>query len=419
MDYIDYITRKNVILTILNMGIMLLIFVADLQFTTELYIGVLYLAVIMFSLWLPKSIYTVYFALFCTILTVYGYFLSIYKIDINNYLTVTSFINLSMSLAAIWITTLVAIYIKNISLTLKEKEIIHRSILDASIDPIVVINQHGVIDSASNAMEQTFGWAASEVQGKKFDKLLAPSCRDRYSRLFNTRANINNSNLIGNVQEVVGQHRMKRDFPCELSINYITIPELDKVLFTAVLRDISVRKATEKKMSWLSTHDELTKIYNRRYFNEQINIEWKRLLRSQEYLSIIIIDVDFFKLYNDSLGHQTGDICLQNIAANLKLASRRSTDFVARYGGEEFVVLLPGVDIIGAKQVAENLQSQIRNLNMPHPSSKVSKKVTISMGVASMIPSLGCTYERLIRFADQALYDAKETGRNKFSTYTD
>lgn len=393
---------------------MLLIFVADLQFTTELYIGVLYLIIVMLSLWLPSTKYTFTFAAACTVLTAYGYFNSIYNISYKVYWNVTGFLNLAMTIAAIWITTIIAIYIKNMGTALKTSEGVHKAILTASLDPIITIDRNGIIETASNAIEKTFGWSATDLRGKRFDKLIASECRTPYSKLFSHHANIVNSHLVGAAHEVIGLHRMRRAFPCEVSINYIYVPELDKPIFTAVLRDITSRKEAENKMSWLSTHDELTKIYNRRYFNEKIDQEWKRLMRNQEHLGIIIIDVDFFKNYNDYLGHQTGDTCLQTIAQALQSGSRRSTDFIARYGGEEFVMLLPGTDIEGCEKVADNLQDQIRGLNIAHPNSSVSKKVTISMGVASMVPTLGCTYERLIRFADQALYKAKETGRNRF-----
>lgn len=415
--FIDLLTRRTFILISLNICIMLLIFIADLQFTTEIFIGVLYLIVIMLSLWLPSTKYTMMFAIGATILTSYGYFNSIYNIDYNIYWNMTGFVNLSMTLTAIWVTTVVAMYIKTISNALNISESIHKAILAASLDPIITINKNGLIESASNAIEKTFGWSATELKGKRFDKLLAPSCRAPYTKLFSSHANIATSHLIGRIQEVTAQHRMRRDFPCELSINYIYIAELDRPIFTAALRDISVRKAAEYKMSWLSTHDELTKIFNRRYFNEHIDLEWKRLIRTQESLGIIIIDIDHFKNYNDYLGHQSGDTCLQTIALHMQSVIRRTTDFVARYGGEEFVVLLPGTDLNGCTQVAENIYNEINSLNIAHPASAVSKKITVSMGVTAMIPTLGCTYERLIRLADQALYKAKQTGRNKFCVF--
>lgn len=396
---------------------MFLIFVADLQFTTEIFMGVLYILVIMLTLWLPSTKYTFSMALMSTVLTAYGYFHSIYNISYETYWNITGFLNLGMTIAAIWITTIIAVYIKNMSIALNTSESIHKAILAASLDPIVTIDKNGIIESASNAIEKTFGWSISEVKGKRFDKLLAPSCRTPYSKLFSAHANIATSHLIGKVQEVTAQHRMRRDFPCEVSINYIYIPELDKPIFTAALRDITVRKGAESRMSWLSTHDELTKIFNRRYFNEHIDQEWKRSIRSQEWLGMVIVDIDYFKLYNDHLGHQAGDTCLQTIALHMQSVVRRTTDFVARYGGEEFVILLPSTDIRGCEQVAENLQQIISSLNIVHPNSPKGKKISVSMGVAAMIPTLGFTYESLIRLADQALYKAKANGRNQYCVF--
>ncbi len=415
--YFTTLTQKSVVFSTLITSIMLMVFVADLQFTTEVYIGVLYIIVIMLSLWLPGTKYTFYFAAFCTILASYGYFYSIYNIAANTYFHMTNFINLTMTISAIWITTLIAIYIKNISLALTKSETIHKAILNTSIDPIVVMNLDGVIESVSKTIEKSFGWPAQDMVGKKFIQLLDGSYHDQYAKVLNGGDKIMQSPLIGHTNEAVGLHRMRRTFPCEVSINYIDIPEIDEPFFTAVLRDISIRKAYEQKMGWLSTHDELTKIYNRRFFNEQVDKEWRRLLRTQEYLSLIILDVDFFKNYNDALGHQTGDNCLKMIAGALEQNSHRSTDVVARYGGEEFIVLLPNTNQAGALQVAKNIQETIANLNIPHPNSSVMKKVTVSMGVASIIPTIGASYERLIRFADQALYEAKRQGRNRIQEH--
>lgn len=419
MQYIDILTRKDVVSTCLITSLMLVIFVADLQVTTEIYIGGLYIVIIMLSLWLPNTRYTMFFAIFSTVLTSFGFFNSIYNISIRHYFTTNDFINLSMTISAIWITTLIAIYIRNVNMELTKSETLHKAILNASIDPIIIIDTKGNIESSSRAAEKTFGWSIAELNGKPFNQLLSINFKEIYADLFTSETASVTSKLIGNVREIVAKHRMKREFPCELSINYIDIPELDRPFFTAVLRDITLRKITEQRMDWLSFHDELTKIYNRRYLNEQFEKEWKRLLRSKEHLAMIMIDVDFFKNYNDSLGHQVGDNCLSMIASSLEIAMRRSTDFVARYGGEEFVVLLPATDLAGAELVAANLLTSIRNLSIPHPTSKASKKVSVSMGVAAMVPTMGCSYERLIRFADQALYKAKETGRNKFCSYTD
>jgi len=419
MSYIDVFTKKEVISSCLITSLMLVIFVADLQVTTEIYIGGLYIVIIMLSLWLPNTKYTMTFAIVSTILTSFGFFFSIYQISASTYFNLRDLVNLGMTICALWITTLIAIYIRKVNVELKTSETLHKAILAASIDPIVIIDTNGVIESSSNSIEKIFGWPPNEIIGKNFDQLLSNNFKDIYSQLFINKDNIFNTKLIGNIKEITARHRMKRDFPCEISINYIDIYELSHPFFTAVFRDITLRKTVEERMDWLSFHDELTKIYNRRYFNEQIEKEWKRLLRSKESLSIIMIDIDLFKLYNDSLGHQVGDNCLSMIASAINNSMRRSTDFVARYGGEEFVVVLPDTNLVGAQQVATNILNIIRNLSMPHPNSSVSKRVSVSMGVATIVPTMGCSYERLIRFSDQALYRAKETGRNKFCSYED
>lgn len=330
----------------------------------------------------------------------------------------SNFINLSMTLIAIWITTIIAIYIKSITIALKKHETIHSAILDASIDPILIISKQGIIATASKNIAKTFGWSAEEIVGKNFDSLLTNPYKDKYNSIL-IQHNILNPEMLGNTQEAICINRMHREFPCEISLNYIEIPELKESFFTAVLRDISIRKTYEQKLGWLASHDDLTQLYNRRYFNIQIDKEWRRMLRSREPLALIILDIDYFKSYNDSLGHQIGDQCLLKVASCLLQYSRRAGDVVARYGGEEFALLLPATDLHGAEQVGHHIQQCIANLNIPHPSSKASKKITVSMGIAAMIPLKGCSYERLIRFADHALYTAKQHGRNKFCVYQD
>lgn len=418
-NYVGFLTQKSIVFTILITSIMLVIFISDLQFTTELYIGVLYIIVVMLSLWLPGTKYTFFFAVSSTILAIVGYFYSIYSIAPNSYFHSTNFINLFLTLSVIWITTIIAIYIKNISLALKRSETIHKAILDTSIDPIIIIGEEGLIDSASKTIEVAFGWSAKEIIGKNFSDLLSHNYKDTYDKLLTLREDLDHSPLVGQIKEVIAVHRMHREFPCEISINFIHVQEFGESIFAIALRDISMRKAYEEKLGWMSSHDELTKIYNRRFFNEQIDKEWHRSLRKQENLSLIIIDVDYFKNYNDSLGHQAGDLCLQKIANCLTETCRRASDVVARYGGEEFILLLPYTDLAGAEQIANNIKDKINNLNIIHPNSPIGKKVSVSMGIATMVPVMGCSYERLVRFADQALYTAKHAGRNNFYIYQD
>ena len=168
-----------------------------------------------------------------------------------------------------------------------------------------------------------------------------------------------------------------------------------------------------QKLQRLATIDGLTQVANRRQFDQQLDMEWRRMQRQQEPLALVLCDIDFFKRYNDSLGHQQGDTCLIQVARGLNKGLRRSADILARYGGEEFAAVLPNTPGEGALTVARNMQSQIRLLEMVHPDSPIADRVTISMGVAVCQPGNGDNPEKLIARADQALYQAKSQGRNQ------
>lgn len=168
-----------------------------------------------------------------------------------------------------------------------------------------------------------------------------------------------------------------------------------------------------RTLDLLSKQDGLTKVANRRYFDEHIELEWRRALRNQTYISLIFGDVDFFKRYNDLYGHQAGDECLQMVADILREQVMRPGDLVARYGGEEFVVVLTDADPKDAEQFANLLRMRIEAVAMPHQQSDAASVVTISMGVATMIPHPEKTFQDLIQAADQALYHAKTHGRNQ------
>ena len=174
-------------------------------------------------------------------------------------------------------------------------------------------------------------------------------------------------------------------------------------------------KEANKKLEYLANYDSLTLVANRRYFAEILEQEWYGLQRQKLPLSMILCDVDYFKAYNDNYGHIEGDRCLQKIAKLLDQSIKRHTDLVARYGGEEFIILLPQTDIIGAQEVVKNIQATLKNSNLPHESSPVEKRVTLSFGIAGKIPEPSLTPEALIKDADDALYQAKRNGRNRFT----
>jgi diguanylate cyclase (GGDEF)-like protein len=163
----------------------------------------------------------------------------------------------------------------------------------------------------------------------------------------------------------------------------------------------------------LSAQDGLTGIANRRRFDESLQGEWRRCAREQAPLSVIMVDVDMFKKFNDHYGHQTGDDCLRRVAQRLRQVPQRPGDLVARYGGEEFVLLLPGTDADGAVVVAEQLRRGVLELGIPHAASEVSEIVTISLGVATRVPELEKAATSLVGLADESLYEAKRSGRNR------
>ncbi|MDZ7950095.1 PAS domain S-box protein [Nostoc sp. DedQUE09] len=172
-------------------------------------------------------------------------------------------------------------------------------------------------------------------------------------------------------------------------------------------------QVANEELQRLATLDGLTQIANRRRFDEYLETEWQRLKREQLSLSLILFDVDFFKLYNDTYGHLGGDDCLRQLASALKNIVKRPADLVARYGGEEFAIILPNTEIQGAIYVAQTIRQAVRDLAIPHAQSRVCDRVTVSLGVVSIVPNSGISPSDLINAADKALYVAKQQGRDR------
>lgn len=176
------------------------------------------------------------------------------------------------------------------------------------------------------------------------------------------------------------------------------------------------RNAALAALKRISVTDALTGLYNRRYFDQCLETESKRAMRDKLPLSLIMLDADHFKQFNDHYGHQAGDNCLQLVAKALQSSVQRGTDIAARYGGEEFAAILSNTDNEGAMVLAERIRQAVVALNIPHEQSSVAPHVTISLGVATSIPTKPLPAEVLLKAADQALYCAKDEGRDRIAS---
>ena len=194
------------------------------------------------------------------------------------------------------------------------------------------------------------------------------------------------------------------------AVDFITKP-INPVIVRARVRTHLTLKLQGDLLRASALLDGLTGVANRRKFDEDVQTDWRQCLRESAPLSLILIDIDYFKLYNDRYGHQAGDNCLKLVAMALFETLRRPYDKLARYGGEEFACLLPKTKLSGASAMAQRMQTRVSELRVEHLGSNVDQIVTISLGVASMVPTPSVTPELLLKAADQQLYEAKRTGR--------
>lgn len=196
------------------------------------------------------------------------------------------------------------------------------------------------------------------------------------------------------------------------AVDFISKPFSPPVVRARVKTHLTL-KAQADRLRNLAAIDGLTGIFNRRRFDEGLEHSWRSCRRSQLPMAVLMIDVDHFKLYNDSAGHPAGDEVLRQIATTLKTSLRRSLDLVARYGGEEFACLLPGAELAAGRQIAEYLRQAVFDLGLEHPSSPSATKVTISAGIAWGQPGPELPPYALVELADRNLYHAKRSGRNR------
>lgn len=177
-------------------------------------------------------------------------------------------------------------------------------------------------------------------------------------------------------------------------------------------------RIANQQLEQLAQTDGLTQLANRRYFDKYLLQQWQQCRREQQPISVILLDIDYFKKFNDTYGHQARDDCLKQVAQALQVSIQRSTDLAARYGGEEFVVVLLNTKQTGAAIVAQAIRENVRSLSIPHKASDVSDFVSLSMGINTVIPRDELP-ENFVKQADLALYQAKEQGRDRIVVFSD
>ncbi len=196
------------------------------------------------------------------------------------------------------------------------------------------------------------------------------------------------------------------------AVDYITKPFNNAIVKARVKTHIQIVKHM-RTIERIGKIDALTDIANRRSFDDRINEEWARAVREKHPLGLLMLDIDRFKLYNDTYGHPQGDVLLQHLAKAVESTLKRTTDFAARIGGEEFAVILPSTDLDGAMIIAEEVRSNVESAVIPNPYEPDAKPTTISIGAASLVPEQGDDLASFIARCDAALYAAKSSGKNR------
>jgi diguanylate cyclase (GGDEF)-like protein/PAS domain S-box-containing protein len=306
--------------------------------------------------------------------------------------------------------------LRNIQTELRQIASLHKLVVDNSRDAIELGDLDGRRTYVSPGIKALTDWNPEDLMGRVFRELIHPA--DIAEVEMAMRALRAGSE--GGTLEYRARKRNGEYFWAEGSLRVYRDPATGRPIgYLNLVRDISERKRSEehlqsayRAMETLVVVDALTGIANRRRFDDSLTIEWRRSLREGSKLSLLLIDADHFKRYNDTYGHVRGDSCLKQIAEAALDVVLRPGDLVARYGGEEFAVVLPGTDESGAKAVAEDICQAVRNRRLPHEGNAPGI-VTVSVGCATMIPQRGKTSQDLIEAADQALYRAKGRGRNR------
>jgi diguanylate cyclase (GGDEF)-like protein len=299
---------------------------------------------------------------------------------------------------------------------LPEHAALHSLVLDSLEDQIAAIDSEGNIVYVNQA------WTTFGIE----NGLTSASCGvgSNYLKVCNT-SDSSGDHLAGEAEQGLRDVLMGKrasfyfEYPCHspsekrwFMMRVTPLQGASEKIFVISHHNITQRKLAEEQVEHLSRHDPLTGLANRRYFNQSLISEWRRSFRNQTPVSFIMFDLDYFKDYNDELGHLAGDQCLVKVAHVLREVSGRSGDLAVRYGGEEFGLLLVETSLEEAAKVAEVARKEIYELNITY---RGTSRISISAGVASAVPDNEHEMESLVQAADKALYRAKQMGRNRIA----
>ena len=310
---------------------------------------------------------------------------------------------------------------------LQASEETYKAILMASPDDITIADLSGRIIMVSEAAGKMFGYDVEEGPGMSVMDFIVPEEHER--------AHANIMRMLQENYPGPNEYRaIRKDKSCfDIEVNNALIRDRqgNPIQMVLIARDITNRKKAEQQIQELvhqlelerdlaqsnSLTDSLTGLPNRQFFDNALQVEFLRHKRSGSQWSLIMIDVDHFKKYNDHYGHIAGDDCLRQIAHTLKAVVERGPDILARYGGEEFLAILPDTNSQGAAVLAGRIGEAVLRLALPHTQSDTSEFVTISLGVATVTDRVLTDGAQLVALADQALYQAKKGGRNRYEVW--
>ncbi|MDF3034752.1 MAG: response regulator receiver modulated diguanylate cyclase [Paucimonas sp.] len=287
-----------------------------------------------------------------------------------------------------------------------------RAIVNNMSEGLLMFTPEGVVRFVNPAALHLIGQVEEDVTGRSITNLLPPTFAQSLIRymLDETAGSGEAQRAFFSQKEIEIRRPDGNIFPVDFSLSRIFLRE---PLFVGVMHDMSTHKASQDELRRMIRNDPLTGISNRRHLDDFVSQEWQRAQRSGKAIGLAMIDVDHFKQYNDELGHLAGDRCLQRIAVEIRKFARRSTDLAARYGGEEFAMVFAEFDTAHSFRVADSLRRAVSSLALPHPASPTSSVVTVSVGMATLVPSAQLSVHDLFAKADAALYEAKRSGRNK------